>query len=190
LYLTKKYLGHDSSFLSSFSRNTRLAKLDDPSGPYAGIVLAVAGLTRIHLAERISHILTPAESLHAVSQGALGVECRENDQVCTDLIDSLNHTNTRLACTSERSLMRTLEGGCSVPIGVNSALDQQKHTLSLRGLVASLDGQNVVEHESSVALDPSVPLNQQYHLANQLGIDVANKLIELGAGAILKELAH
>lgn len=166
-----------------------MSKLDDPKGQYAGIVLAVAGLSRIDMSHRISHILTPAESLHAVSQGALGVECRENDPVCTDLLNSLNHTETSLMCTSERSLMRTLEGGCSVPIGVNSSLDKDGK-LTLRGLVASLDGQHVVEHEASTVLDPSLSLDEQYNLANDLGIKVANKLIDLGAGAILKELAH
>ncbi|CAO3599338.1 unnamed protein product [Absidia cylindrospora] len=168
--------------------NTRLSKLDDPKGPYAGIVLAVAGLTRINMGHRISHILTPAESLHAVSQGALGVECRENDPACEELLHSLNHTETRITCTSERSLMRTLEGGCSVPIGVNSSLDN--NVLTLRGLVASLDGQRVVEHEAQTVLDLSASVDEQCQLASNLGVTVANKLIELGAGAILKELSH
>ncbi|KAI8080012.1 porphobilinogen deaminase [Halteromyces radiatus] len=169
--------------------NTRLSKLDDPNGQYAAIVLAVAGLTRLNMTHRISHILSPSESLHAVSQGALGVECRENDPVCTDLLVSLNHPLTRLVCTSERSLMRTLEGGCSVPIGVNSSYGDD-HVLKLRGLVASLDGQTVVEHEDQISVDPSLSLESQYKLANDLGVTVANKLLELGADAILKELSH
>ncbi|CAO3652455.1 unnamed protein product [Cunninghamella echinulata] len=166
--------------------NTRLSKLDE--GQYAAIILAVAGLKRINLGHRISHILTPSESLHAVSQGALGVECRENDSACRELLNKLNHTTTRLLCTSERGMLRTLEGGCSIPIGVNTSYENNR--LNLHGLVASLDGQQVVECKDHVDIDPELPLGKQYELANELGITVANKLLETGADVILKELSH
>lgn len=85
--------------------------------------------------------------------------------------------------------MRTLEGGCSVPIGANSSL-KGGNILTLRGLVASLDGQKVVEHEDQVTLDASASLEEKEKAANELGKKVAEELIDLGAGAILKELAH
>ncbi|KAI8975168.1 porphobilinogen deaminase [Mycotypha africana] len=135
--------------------NTRLAKLDDENGPYSGIILAVAGLVRIGQENRISHILTSSDSLHAVSQGALGIECRENDPQVKELLEALNHNDTRLCCLCERSLMRTLEGGCTVPIGVNTKLDQEKNTLWLHGLVASLDGKTVIEYQDQVSLTPA-----------------------------------
>lgn len=168
------------------SRNTRLAKLDDPQGEYAAIILAVAGLVRINQGHRISHILDPEECLHAVSQGALGVECRENDAKTRALLQGLNHEPTRLTTAGERAIMRTLEGGCSVPIGVHSAL--KNDTLTLRGLVASLDGKKVVEHEDQVVLEGDVEKKEQ--TAAELGVRIANKLIDLGADAILQELAH
>lgn len=157
-------------------------------GQYAAIILAVAGLKRINLGHRISHILTPSESLHAVSQGALGIECREDDSVCRELLNKINHPTTRLLCTSERGMLRTLEGGCSIPIGVNTSFENNR--LDLHGLVASLDGQKVVEYKDHVDIDPELPLEKQYDLANELGTTVANKLIESGADAILKELSH
>ncbi|RCI04606.1 hypothetical protein CU098_011879 [Rhizopus stolonifer] len=163
--------------------NTRLAKLDDPEGPFSGIILAVAGLVRLGQAHRISQVLTPYESLHAVSQGALGIECH-----IQDLLKPLNHTNTRIACLSERSLMRTLEGGCSVPIGVNTKLEND--TLWLHGLVASLDGQNVVEHRDQIDLSSADTLEKKEQLAVELGQNVANVLYKNGADKILQELGH
>ncbi|ORX48831.1 porphobilinogen deaminase [Hesseltinella vesiculosa] len=162
--------------------NTRLAKLDDPEGEYAAIVLAVAGLTRIDLGHRITHILTPDESLHAVSQGALGVECRENDTKCLNLLASVNDYTTRVACTCERSFMRTLEGGCSVPIGVNTNFENG--VLTLRGLVSSLDGQKVLEDNDQAAIEGTSP-ETDYEQANQLGAKVANALLAAGAAALL-----
>ncbi|KAG0164003.1 hypothetical protein DFQ28_010940 [Apophysomyces sp. BC1034] len=168
--------------------NTRLAKLDNLEGEYAAIILAVAGLVRLDKGHRISQILTPSESLHAVSQGALGVECRANDQGSIALLKGLNHRDTRLRCLSERALMRTLEGGCSVPIGVNTSLENS--TLKLRGLVASLDGQNVVEAEQQISLEKSKDAKEEEELVTQLGVSVATKLREMGADKILEELAH
>ncbi|KAL9550382.1 hypothetical protein MBANPS3_004751 [Mucor bainieri] len=168
--------------------DTRLAKLDNPEGEYAAIVLAVAGLVRLNLGHRISQVLPLSDSLYAVSQGALGIECRENDEDTQRLLNFLNHHPTSTMCSAERSLMRTLEGGCSVPIGVCSSLEDK--ILSLRGLVASLDGQQIVEFDSKVSLQASTSAKQDLALANELGITVANGLIERGAGVILAELAH
>ncbi|KAI9010309.1 porphobilinogen deaminase [Phycomyces nitens] len=167
--------------------NTRLAKLDAVDSRFSGIILAVAGLVRINRDDRISQIIEPSDSLHAVSQGALGIECRENDKDIRALLESLNHTETRIMCLSERSLMRTLEGGCSVPIGVNTKLD--KNSLRLRGLVASLDGQEVVEYEDSISLENANDA-KKFELAETLGNRVAAKLVELGANKILDVLRH
>jgi hydroxymethylbilane synthase len=165
--------------------NTRLAKLDADDSPFAGIVLAVAGLNRIDMGHRISQILDPSLSLHAVSQGALGVECREDDTRIIELLAPLNHYETRIRCTSERSLMRTLEGGCSVPIGVNSRFEGR--TLHLRGLVASVDGKQVAEDDADIEI-PDDASAESY--ANELGELVAQKLLDLGARAILDQIHH
>ncbi|KAI8070089.1 porphobilinogen deaminase [Thamnidium elegans] len=168
--------------------NTRLAKLDNSEGEYAAIILAVAGLVRLNMSDRISSVIPPSDSLHAVSQGALGIECRSKDTEIRELLDVLNHHPTRIMCSAERSLMRTLEGGCSVPIGVNSSLKNK--CLTLHGLVASLDGQQIVQYEDSVSLIDSKSNEQDVLLATELGIKVANELLNRGADAILKELAH
>ncbi|CAO3698150.1 unnamed protein product [Rhizopus stolonifer] len=168
--------------------NTRLAKLDDENGPFSGIILAVAGLVRLNMSDRISHKLSSSESLYAVSQGALAIECREGDKVALDLLKTLNHEDTKLVCLSERSLMRTLEGGCSVPIGVNSNLEN--NILQLHGLVASLDGKNVVEYKDEVNLQGEESKEAREALAEKLGNSVANKLLQDGADKILAELAH
>ncbi|KAI9475954.1 MAG: porphobilinogen deaminase [Benjaminiella poitrasii] len=168
--------------------NTRLAKLDDPEGDYAAIVLAVAGLVRINMGHRISQVIPPKDSLHAVSQGALGVECRENDADVRKLLGFLNHHPTRITCLAERSLMRQLEGGCSVPIGVNSSIKDR--VLTLHGLVSTVDGQRVVEFEDKVSLKSSKSDKDDFTLATELGITVAKELIDRGADSILAELAH
>ncbi|KAI7905633.1 porphobilinogen deaminase [Cokeromyces recurvatus] len=168
--------------------NTRLAKLDNPEGEYAAIVLAVAGLVRINMGHRISQVISSTDSLHAVSQGALGIECRENDFDVHKLLESLNHHPTYIMCSAERSLMRQLEGGCSVPIGVNSSIKDK--ILSLHGLVSTLDGQRVVEFEDHISLENSKSDKDDFALASKLGIHVAKELIKRGADTILAELAH
>ena len=123
--------------------NTRLRKLDE--GQYDAIILAVAGLERLGMGDRI-HQHIPAEiSLHAVGQGALGIECREGDTDILNVIKTLEHSTTADRCLAERAFLRELEGGCQVPIGVNTVIDGD--TLTLTGLVASLDGQTLIKEQ-------------------------------------------
>ncbi|KAJ1805109.1 porphobilinogen deaminase, partial [Coemansia sp. RSA 2599] len=118
---------------------TRMAKLDAEDSPYAALILAVAGMKRQGLGERISHPLDNV--LHAVGQGALGIEVRSDDSKTAEMLSGcLNHRESRLACLAERELMRRLEGGCSVPIGVRTAWSQDKRSLKLSAVVASPDG--------------------------------------------------
>ncbi|CDS11171.1 hypothetical protein LRAMOSA03434 [Lichtheimia ramosa] len=166
--------------------HTRLSKLDDPANKIDALVLAAAGLTRVGLGHRISQTLDKF-MLHAVSQGALGVECRENDTRVLNLLKTLDHTETRIICLCERAMMRELEGGCHVPIGVQSKLEG--NTLKLNGMVASLDGKQYIEHSDQVDLDPESTLEKKEQVAEALGQGVAKKLMQLGADSILKELS-
>ncbi|KAL9096999.1 MAG: hypothetical protein Q9165_000963 [Trypethelium subeluteriae] len=102
--------------------DTRLAKLDAPSSEFAALILAAAGLARIGKEARITAYLSGQEGgmLHAVGQGGLGVEVREGDERVMGLVRGIVCERTMRACLAERSLMRTLEGGCSVPIGVET----------------------------------------------------------------------
>jgi len=101
---------------------TRLSKLDAPDSPYTALILAAAGLRRVGMGERITSYLSTDNGgmLHAVGQGAIGVEVRVGDQAVMDLLAKVGCEWTTRACLAERSLMRTLEGGCSVPIGVET----------------------------------------------------------------------
>jgi hydroxymethylbilane synthase len=153
---------------------TRLEKLD--SGEYDALILAVAGLTRLDLSDRI-HQSIPAEvSLHAVGQGALGIECREDDTEVLDLLKALQHQPTADRCYAERAFLRELEGGCQVPIGVNTVIEGD--TLTLTGIVASLDGKTLVKDQISGKVTE----------ADQLGKELAQRAKQQGAQEILNEI--
>lgn len=155
---------------------TRLAKLD--AGDYDAIILATAGLLRLELGDRIRQELTPEESLPAGGQGAVGIECRSDDQALIDLIQPLHHHATALRVQAERALNRRLEGGCQVPIGCYATLDDSQNELYLRGLVGRPDGSLVLRDEIR---GPATE-------AEQLGITLAERLLAAGADRILQEV--
>ena len=137
--------------------------------------------------ERITQILDDPVILHAVGQGALGIECRSDDTETLALADTLDHLETRLRCSAERSYMRELEGGCSVPLGVSSKIEKietNSFLLSLTGSVTSLDGSEQVKHASQIVIADGSK-NDQIKQAEQVGIEVANVLKSKGAVAIL-----
>ncbi|MGV2828926.1 hydroxymethylbilane synthase [Myxosarcina sp. GI1(2024)] len=154
--------------------NTRLAKLD--AGEYDGIILAVAGLQRLQMSDRIHQVIPGEISLHAVGQGALGIECRAGDTEILEILKVLEDPDSRDRTYAERSFLRELEGGCQVPIGVNTNIEGDN--LTLVGMVASLDGKQLIKD--------SVSGNRAN--AEQLGQDLANRLRERGAGEILAEI--
>ncbi|KAJ2394280.1 hypothetical protein GGI23_004749, partial [Coemansia sp. RSA 2559] len=129
--------------------NTRMAKLDADDSPYAALVLAAAGMKRLGEQDRITHMLDSV--LYAVGQGALGIEARAGDAgVKQRVAQCLSHRATRLACLAERQLMRDLEGGCSVPIGVRSQWTDSER-LVLQAIVAAPDGSEAVEADSAAS---------------------------------------
>lgn len=153
---------------------TRLSKLD--AGNYDAIILASAGLKRLGLAERIRHTLEPVVSLPAVGQGALGLECRSQDQAVLDLILPLMHAETNSCVRAERAFNAYLEGGCQVPIAGYATLENGQ--IHLEGRVGSVDGQTLLKAQQ-------VGLPEQ---AEQLGVKLAQDLLAQGAGEILKAL--
>ncbi len=154
--------------------NTRLKKLDD--GEYDAIILAAAGLIRLEMKQRISSYLTTEQSLPAMGQGAVGIECRIDDELTNQLIAPLAHKETTIRLTAERALNKRLEGGCQVPIGGFAELHGDQ--LSMRSFVGSPDGTKLVE--GSVA-GPA-------ENAEQLGIQLADELLAKGAKEILDEV--
>jgi len=168
--------------------DTRLRKVDEEE--YDSIVLAAAGLLRMGLGHRIAQYLDSSTAgggmLHAVGQGALAIEVREGDERVLHILKTVEHTPTMMACFAERSLMRTLEGGCSVPVATETTwVEEQgeeegskRKKLRIQALVVSLDGREAVQGEKT---EEVASLAQ----ADSLGKRLAQELVERGAQKIL-----
>lgn len=158
---------------------TRLQKLDDPDTPYKCIIIATAGLVRLGLESRITQRLDYSIMHHAVGQGALGIEIRKGDKEMKSLLDSICDYDSTVCCLAERSLMRTLEGGCSVPIGVETEYNSETKKLTLKGVVISVDGTESIEAEKSVIVnDISDSIYCGKTLAEDLSIKGAKKILD------------
>lgn len=153
---------------------TRLKKLESEN--LDAVVLAAAGLNRLGLKDVPAHPLEPATMLPAVGQGALGLECRAHDQWVRGLIAPLDHPPTAAAVAAERGFLARLEGGCQVPIAGHAVLDNG--IVTLRGLVASLDGRRVVRGQG---LAPP-------HEARAMGAAVAEEILARGGREILAQV--
>lgn len=139
--------------------NTRLAKLDAPNSNYAGIILAQAGLVRMGWHDRISQTIEPDDILYAVGQGALAVECRSDDTEILEMLQKLICHHTQCRILTERSFLKTLGGGCSAPVAVQSILTKRTrdgdindvddnvndYELNVIGSVWSLDGHTEIQ---------------------------------------------
>lgn len=178
---------------------TRLGKLD--AGEYDAIILATSGLQRIELDARIRSELDIEVCLPAVGQGALAIECRKDDAEVLSLLAPLNDDCARIRLIAERAFNRHLQGGCQVPIAafavlqrsntkhVNSNInDDSGDTLWLRGRVGEEDGSRLLMADKRVVLTGTQTEKEQQ--ANQLGIEVADRLLTKGAGAILTAIYH
>ena len=169
---------------------TRLSKLD--AGEYDAIILATSGLKRVELSERIKQEIDIDISLPAVGQGALAIECRSDDEAVLELLKPLNDGQARIRLKAERALNRRLECGCQVPIAAYAVIekdsepsDQQtfQKTLWLRGRVGSEDGTTLLKAEKRIELSGDQAAREAQ--AEQLGIEVADELLSLGADSIL-----
>jgi hydroxymethylbilane synthase len=154
--------------------NTRLRKLDD--GEYDAIILAAAGLLRLEMPTRISEYIAPEVMLPANGQGAVGIECRSDDDTIKALLAPLEDANTRLCVLAERAMNRALQGGCQVPIGSYAVIEKQR--LYLRGLVGAVDGSEIINNDIRGELDQGESMGQQLALS----------LLEQGADQILQQV--
>ncbi len=154
--------------------NTRLAKLD--AGEYDAVILACAGLLRLEMGGRIREPLAPELLLPAVGQGAVGIECRADDERINGLLAPLNDPDTALRVRAERAYNHRLEGGCQVPIGGFAELSHG--VILLRGLVGRPDGSEVVRGDISGRPEDG----------EELGTVLAEDLLSRGADAILKDV--
>jgi hydroxymethylbilane synthase len=151
--------------------NTRLAKLD--AGDYDAIVLACAGLQRLGFDDRIRARLDAPDWLPAPAQGAIAVECGDDDAATQALFVALDHAPTRTCVEAERAMNRALHGSCHVPVAAYAHLDGQQ--LSLAGLVGSATDGRIVRAHASGGGDRS----------EALGLEVAEKLLAQGARALI-----
>ncbi len=151
--------------------DTRLAKLD--RGDYDAIVLAVAGLKRLGLGDRVRAILEPEESLPAAGQGALAIECRAERTDLAGHLAALNDAATAACVRAERAVSRALGGSCQLPLGAFAQLEGEE--IRLRGLVAAPDGSRIVR------ADARGPMREPERVGEQL----AQSLLARGAEAIL-----
>ncbi|TFL06241.1 porphobilinogen deaminase [Pterulicium gracile] len=164
--------------------DTRLNKLDAPEGPYAALVLAKAGLVRSGLEHRVTCDLVAPQLYHAVGQGAIGIEIRSDDALARQLCTIVTHWPTHWVTAAERAMLRVLEGGCSVPVGVTSNLEiqgERSGTLTLHGSVTSIGGEVQVDYRMERAVE-------SLEEAEKVGIAVAEKLAEIGGKEILDEV--
>jgi len=190
--------------------NTRLSKLDK-SDTYSAIILAAAGVIRMGWEHRITEYLDPQEHMFAVGQGSLGIECRKDDADMIRIISSLSDRDSLIRCLCERAFMKKLEGGCSVPIAVNTWFTGR--VLHLRGGVYSLDGSECLEAEDDADCDdhrndhdddngeadsleehvcivsPSMT-SQLLRRVTSLGENVAEQLLNMGATQILEKVRN
>ena len=156
--------------------NTRLKKLDE--GHYEAIILASAGLVRLGMADRIAQRIDPESSLPAGGQGAIGIECRQADAQVQALLQPLHHQPTAQCVLAERAMNRRLEGGCQVPIACYAIRDESSdrpEEIWLRGLVGAPDGSEILRDEIRGS-----------EAADELGVELAERLLGRGAGRILK----
>lgn len=155
---------------------TRLRKLDE--GQYAAIILAAAGLKRLGLGARIRTLISSDDSLPAVGQGALGIECRADRADVIALLQPLHHPDTAACVLAERAMSRALSGSCQVPLG-GFAEVQAGQKLRMRGFVATPDGARILRAEQVGGIAQP----------EALGDAVAQALLKQGAGEILAALA-
>ncbi len=153
---------------------TRLAKLDN--GDFDAIILAAAGLIRLQMEDRIRSPIPAETLLPAAGQGAVGIECRQGDEEIKTLLQHLNNPDINTCVSTERAFIRRLEGGCQVPVAGFALFEDNR--IWLRGLVASLNGRDVVAGEIRGAASD----------AELLGFTLAEDLLDRGADRILAEL--
>jgi hydroxymethylbilane synthase len=155
---------------------TRLRKLDE--GEFDAVILAAAGLKRLGLGERISARLEFDQCLPAIGQGAIGIECRADNEELIQALKNVEHTGTRRCLDAERALATELQASCESPIAAHGEIRDGE--LVLQGLVASPDGATVVRGQRRGRLAD----------AEWLGRDLAQELLQQGGREILEGLAR
>jgi hydroxymethylbilane synthase len=154
--------------------NSRLQKMED--GYCDAMIMAAAGLQRLGLEKYITEIIDPEIIVPAVSQGAIAIETRLNDPEIDLLMEKINHTDTWNAITAERAFLAHLQGGCQVPLGCFSKVENG--ILNMNGFVASVDGTKFINETISGEISKGA----------ELGVQMAENMLEKGALEILNQI--
>ena len=153
---------------------TRVQKFIDSD--WDAIILARAGIERLKMSKHVSSYIDIDEMVPAVGQGALGIEIKEDNRFADDIIQSIHDEKTFLAVSAERSFLRTLEGGCQVPIGAHAEI--KSNGLYLTGMVGSVDGK--IQFKRKMRGSKKDP--------EETGQVLANILLDVGAKELLNEI--
>jgi hydroxymethylbilane synthase len=154
--------------------DTRMRKAEE--GELDAVILAAAGITRMGWADRITHYVEPEQMVSAVGQGAIGIEIRADDAFMVEVCAKIADPETMACVTAERVVMRTLEGGCQVPIGARANIHGE--TMHMEAVVGSIDGTTIVRYGlDGLASEPEA-----------LGAAMVDRLLDLGAGEVLADV--
>jgi hydroxymethylbilane synthase len=154
--------------------DTRIKKLTTKE--LDAVILAAAGIRRMGWTDKITEYIPTEVCLPAIGQGAVGIETRVHDEVINALVSRLNHVPTSIAVRAERAFLKRLEGGCQVPIAAFGEINGKN--IKLRGLVGRIDGSEIIKD----SLEGSVDRGEE------MGRELAEKLLSMGAGEILSEV--
>jgi hydroxymethylbilane synthase len=154
--------------------NTRIRKMEEVFCTV--MVMAAAGLQRLGMDNYISELIDPSLVIPACSQGAIAIEIRENDAVIAALVDSINDPHTLTATNAERAFLRTLEGGCQIPVGSHSRITGDQFEIT--GFISSIDGSEYLCEKAEGSVGQAV----------EISVGLAEKLLSLGGRDILKAI--
>jgi len=154
--------------------DTRIRKMEE--GQFEGIILAYAGLKRLGLDGKVKQVFDTDYMIPAVAQGLLGIEARLDDQKTMEIVSVLNHKESWIRAEAERAFLKRLEGGCQVPLAGYSEIN--KNTITITGFVSDLEGRRVFKDKISGSINSP----------EQLGVELAEKLLDMGAREVLQEI--
>ncbi|VAW24301.1 Porphobilinogen deaminase [hydrothermal vent metagenome] len=156
--------------------NTRIRKMQE--GYCNVMIMAAAGLQRLGMGEYITEVIDPETMIPACSQGAIAIEVRENDPFIEEVISKINHKETYITTQAERAFLRTLEGGCQIPVGSFSKISGNKFHIT--GFISSIDGSKFLRDSSSGNINDAV----------QISTGLANSLNNRGGKEILESIRN
>ena len=154
--------------------NTRIRKMQE--GYCDVMIMAAAGLQRLEMDEFISELIDPEVMIPACSQGAIAIEIRDNDAFIEDLLSKINDSETFITTAAERAFLKTLEGGCQIPVGSFSKIEGNQFQIT--GFISNIDGSQFLKESATAEIENAV----------EISVSIAKKLYENGGREILEAI--